>query len=502
MADTASDRHSAKSESSADTEASATTVDESTDPPPASTDPPPESTNPPPATRPSTRRAASQQRRQARAEQHPSEWSRAKRPSPEQRSSPEQGISESEATQQAKAAGFELLRAPGTRTGFRGVTQSLISHSRPFEARYKRKGHEANLGSFPTAATAALCYASYAHSHGQVKPACEPGASPTQPDVDTPIRPHRGRPMTAAEALRVAASEGLTLRRGQTFASGFCNVVYRPKGNTYEARSSTLYLGRFATAEEAALTVARRSRSGEADAAAMATEAEVDQHEIAIEIARVGGSEGGTEGGSEGAEGGPEGGAEGDAEGGAESSEEGGVEGGAEGSEEGGAKGDEGGGVEGGVEAGTESAEGGTEGDVLMTEEAALRLAASEGLRLAFAPGTVSGHWLTLSRAPRTRHAHAMLHSRAVLHALTNRSHATPLTGERLQVRHVQVGALQTVRRAPICYKGVVSRLGGATAHCLPGPPGADAPVSWAALRSSGRAAGLLGVERLAAVLP
>ena len=441
MADTASllvrvDCHSrANSPESSETEASAATIDESTDPAPG-TDPSPASTDPPPATRrPSTRR-------QARAE-HPKEWSRPKPPSP---ASPEQGISESDAAQQAEAEGFELLRAPGTRTGFRGVTQSLISNSRPFEARYKRKGHEANLGSFATAATAALCYARYAHSHGHIKPACDAGASPTQPEVDTPIRLHRGRPMTAAEALKIAASEGLTLRRGQAFASGFCNVVYRPQGKTYEARGeSKSYLGRFATAEEAALTVARRSRSGETEVAATATEAEVDQHDIA----KVGGSDGGgTEGGAEGGTEAVEGGVEGDAEGGGESSEEGGVEGGEEGGVDGGVEGGEGGaegGAEGGVEGGVVSVEGGTEGDALMTEEAALRLAASEGLRLAFAPGTVSCHWRT------GRHAHAMLHPRALLHALTHPSHAICLTGERLQVRHVQVGALQTVRRVLVC---------------------------------------------------
>ena len=68
--------------------------------------------------------------------------------------------------------------------------------------------------------------------------------------------------MTAAEALAQAEAEGLTLARSDN-QSGFCHVAVRPENRArpYAAKvwrdGKSVYLGYFATAEEAALHVAR-----------------------------------------------------------------------------------------------------------------------------------------------------------------------------------------------------------------------------------------------------
>ena len=71
--------------------------------------------------------------------------------------------------------------------------------------------------------------------------------------------------MTAAEAVAAAAAEGLTLVRSETNTSGFLNVhhhVHASDRNPWQAKIrqdawNLQYLGCFATAEEAALAVAR-----------------------------------------------------------------------------------------------------------------------------------------------------------------------------------------------------------------------------------------------------
>ena len=69
--------------------------------------------------------------------------------------------------------------------------------------------------------------------------------------------------MTAAEALAQAQAEGLTLARSSTNQSGFLSVFIQPgsKARPYAASvtrdGKKVHLGLFATAEEAALHVAR-----------------------------------------------------------------------------------------------------------------------------------------------------------------------------------------------------------------------------------------------------
>ena len=79
-------------------------------------------------------------------------------------------------------------------------------------------------------------------------------------------------PLTAEEALRQAEAEGLTLRRSESSSStGYKGVSFNSssKSSPYQARvqrgGKKVTIGYFATAEEAALVVARDS---EAQAAA------------------------------------------------------------------------------------------------------------------------------------------------------------------------------------------------------------------------------------------
>ena len=75
--------------------------------------------------------------------------------------------------------------------------------------------------------------------------------------------------MTAEEALRQAEAEGLTLVRSERSSSGYKGVGFdrNCKTKAYKARvaeevwrgSKTVYLGYYATAEEAALVLARNA---------------------------------------------------------------------------------------------------------------------------------------------------------------------------------------------------------------------------------------------------
>ena len=70
--------------------------------------------------------------------------------------------------------------------------------------------------------------------------------------------------MTAEEAVQQAETEGLTLLRSESSSTGYKWVSFRSgKSRPYQAQvqrgGQTVYLGRFATAEEAALCNARHS---------------------------------------------------------------------------------------------------------------------------------------------------------------------------------------------------------------------------------------------------
>ena len=130
-------------------------------------------------------------------------------------------------------------------TGYLGVNHQP-SRPKPYQAQLKRRGKMLHLGSFVTAGEAALCVAR--SPEGQAA-AAQAAAAPV--------------PLTSEEARQQAQAEGLTLRVSDNKAGyfGVSRSFYQydhPK--PYQAR---VYRGgSFATAEEAALCVAR-SRKGE-----------------------------------------------------------------------------------------------------------------------------------------------------------------------------------------------------------------------------------------------
>jgi hypothetical protein len=160
-----------------------------------------------------------------------------------------------EAHAAAESEGLALLRSDNV-TGFRGVRYSRQARersthtSKPFQAAVLEEGKERYLGSFETAEAAALAYARALGP--EVVAAKLAAASAAEP-----------APMTAEEAIAAAAVEGLTLL-GAKNETGFKYVSRKSRGGSskpFEAklRHGERYevLGSFATAEEAALAVAR-----------------------------------------------------------------------------------------------------------------------------------------------------------------------------------------------------------------------------------------------------
>merc|ERR1740124_1120460 len=147
-----------------------------------------------------------------------------------------------EALAEAEAEGLTLVRSSSSQSGFLNVCMNASSKVRPYQASVRRDGKQVHLGYFATAEEAAL----------HVARTPEAPASAALP-----------RPMTAAEALAEAEAEGLTLVRSSSSQSGFLNVYMNAsrKVRPYQASvwrdSKQVSLGFFATAEEAALHVAR-----------------------------------------------------------------------------------------------------------------------------------------------------------------------------------------------------------------------------------------------------
>ena len=145
------------------------------------------------------------------------------------------------ALQQADREGLTLLPADNL-AGFKYVSLKR-GRPEPFEAQLTRDGRQISLGHFATAEEAALCYARQIAANGP-------------PKLTLPA------PLTAAEALRQAAAEGLTLQPSDN-AAGFRGVVFdsRVKAKPYQPQvrrgGKKMLLGYYATAEEAALCYAR-----------------------------------------------------------------------------------------------------------------------------------------------------------------------------------------------------------------------------------------------------
>ena len=166
-----------------------------------------------------------------------------------------------EARQQAQTEGLTLCVADN-KAGYFGVYHQP-GRTKPYKAEVRRGGNNVNLGSFATAEEAALCVArSPEGREAAERAAAAPPPSPA---------------LTSEEARQQAQAEGLTLLRAENKA-GYFGVSFNKPGRPkpYQAQVSrggkTVSLGSFATAEEAALCVAR-SPEGQAAAAKAAAAA-------------------------------------------------------------------------------------------------------------------------------------------------------------------------------------------------------------------------------------
>eukprot|EP00964_Phaeocystis_antarctica_P049778 scaffold28833_cov54-Phaeocystis_antarctica.AAC.2 len=165
-------------------------------------------------------------------------------------------LTSEEARRQAQAEGLALIVADN-KAGYFGVTHQP-GQPKPYQARLWRSDKLVHLGSFVTAEEAALCVART--PEGQA--AAEKAAAAV--------------PLTSEEARQQAQAEGLTLRVAGNKAGyfGVClNKSSKSKPFTAQVRrgGKQVHLGRFTTAEEAALCVAR-SPEGQAMAAAVSEE--------------------------------------------------------------------------------------------------------------------------------------------------------------------------------------------------------------------------------------
>ena len=166
-----------------------------------------------------------------------------------------------EALAQAAAEGLTLQRKAGY-TGYKGVKLRRDSRSRKYEARVCRAGKQVHLGSFDTAEEAALAYARTPEAQAEVVKPVKINAS------RVPIS--KPAPLTADEVVAQATVEGLGLEPSSTSNnSGFKGVTInngarQQQGRRFEARAQRagkkMFLGAYATAEEAALAYARATK--------------------------------------------------------------------------------------------------------------------------------------------------------------------------------------------------------------------------------------------------
>ncbi|EOD21279.1 hypothetical protein EMIHUDRAFT_117274 [Emiliania huxleyi CCMP1516] len=133
-------------------------------------------------------------------------------------------------------------------TGYKNVT--FNSSNKKFVAQVRDGGKRVYLGSFDTAEEAAVAYARSEYGRADAAKLLQPRAAPTAAD---------------AEVIRQAEREGLTLVTSGSSNSGYKGVCYCPKrkgSKKYELAvrvgGKQVFLGMFATAEQAALFYARR----------------------------------------------------------------------------------------------------------------------------------------------------------------------------------------------------------------------------------------------------
>ena len=169
---------------------------------------------------------------------------------------------------QAEAEGLTLLVADN-KTGYYGVGLPNPGFAKPYLAQVRRGGKKVSLGCFATAEEAALCIA-------------------RSPEGQAAAERAAAAPLTSEEARQQAEAEGLTLLKADNKAGYFGVHISKPgTSKPYKAEvwrdGKQVYLGYFATAEEAALCVAR-SPEGRAAAAKRAAAAPPLTSEEAEEV--------------------------------------------------------------------------------------------------------------------------------------------------------------------------------------------------------------------------
>ena len=196
---------------------------------------------------------------------------------------PPEPLTREQALHQAEEEGITLRRA-NNRTGYANVSV-LRNKRKAYKAHVSINGKTTTLGTFVTAEEAALCIArSKGKAWARGEQIAKRSAAPPS--------------LSREQVLQLAQAEGVTLVRKPGNNSGYANVAMLHAGEgrslsrpyiaqVYHNRQVT-NLGTFATAEEAALCVAR-SPEGQAAAAAkeaapMAQEArDVVIEEVALE---------------------------------------------------------------------------------------------------------------------------------------------------------------------------------------------------------------------------
>ena len=177
---------------------------------------------------------------------------------------------------QAEAEGLTLLTAENT-VGYFGVCLDKPGQAKPYKEKVKRRGKMVHLGTFATAEEAALCVARSPAGRAAAKRAA--AAADAAP------------PLTSKEARQQAHAEGLTLLKADNQAGYFGVYHCHGRAKPYLATvrrdgnqvSKPVTLGRFATAEEAALCVAR-SPEGQAAAKKAAAAGQEDVLVLEVEV--------------------------------------------------------------------------------------------------------------------------------------------------------------------------------------------------------------------------
>jgi hypothetical protein len=162
--------------------------------------------------------------------------------------------------QQAQAGKLTPLVADNS-SGYFGVYLAKPGQPKPYQAQVTRGGNHVHLGMFATAEEAALCIAR--SPEGRAAAAERAAAAPA---------------LTSEEARQQAQAEKLTLLVAKNTTS-YLGVSLRPGlSKPYRARvrggGKLVFLGYFATAEEAALCVARSPEGRAAAVRAAAAESQ------------------------------------------------------------------------------------------------------------------------------------------------------------------------------------------------------------------------------------